>query len=276
MNFCKLLKPLGYLSFFLMFMYLSGCNQTLRNGQQKLRIATTTSLRDSGLLDILIPEFIASYPCDISVLAVGTGAALRLGQQGEVDLLLVHAPTAEAEFMEGKHGDLHRPFMKNYFLFLGHPDKSAGLKNLSISQALKTIAQNNLVFVSRGDDSGPHKKELELWSHSTSRPEFESYTETGQGMGNTLMIASELQAFTLCDAGTYLRFQDKIDLRPVTSNQEILVNRYSVITVAADKNNQINTEAEREFYHFLNSDRSATLIQNYQLNGKTLFTPLTP
>ena len=257
-------------------MCLLGCKQTVGNGQQKLRIATTTSTRDSGLLDILLPEFRDSYPCDISVLAVGTGAALKLGQQGEVDILLVHAPAAEAEFMEGKHGDLHRPFMKNYFIFLGHPDKSAGLKNLSTSQALKTIAKNNLVFISRGDNSGTHKKELELWGNSAARPEFEAYTETGQGMGNTLMIANELQAFTLCDAGTYLRFQDKIELRPVTSNQELLANRYSVITVAADKNDQINAEAAREFYQFLNSERAAAVIQNYQLNGKTLFTPLIP
>ena len=95
-------------------------------------------------------------------------------------------------------------------------------------------------------------------------------------MGNTLMIANELQAFTLCDAGTYLRFQDKIELRPVTSNQELLANRYRGITVAADKNDQINAEAAREFYQFLNSERAAAVIQNYQLNGKTLFTPLIP
>lgn len=251
-----------------------GCSQSPQTTPPELRIATTTSTRDSGLLDVLLPEFTASYPCDLSVIAVGTGAALKLGQQGEVDLLIVHAPEAEAEFMQNQYGKQHRPFMKNYFVLLGHPDKSADFKNLSISQALQTIAEKNLTFVSRGDDSGTHKKELELWSTARSHLDFKSYTETGQGMGNTLMIANELKAFTLCDAGTYLQFQDKIALSPVSSHDELLENRYSVITVTPDQNQQINAEAAQELYNFLNSKKAAALIKNYQLNGNPLFTPL--
>lgn len=274
MTRCRLLKPLQRFSFCLIIILVIGCNRPAQTNQQALWIATTTSTRDSGLLDVLLPEFTALYPCDLSVIAVGTGAALKLGQRGEVDVLIVHAPTAEAEFMNNKHGKQHRPFMKNYFVLLGHPDKSAELKNLSISQALKTIAKNNLGFVSRGDDSGTHKKELELWDQSQVRPDFESYTETGQGMGNTLMIASELQAFTLCDAGTYLQFQNKITLSPITCNEELLENRYSVITVRPEKSAQINEQAAEELYKFLNSKKAASLIENYQFNGEPLFTPL--
>ena len=253
---------------------LLGCYASTQPVQSELRIATTTSTRDSGLLDVLLPEFTKTYPCNLSVIAVGTGAALKLGQQGEVDVLIVHAPNAEAAFMKDKHGSQHSPFMKNSFVLLGHPDTAMNLQQLTVAQAMEKIADNRLQFVSRGDDSGTHKKELELWGLSASQPQTEAYTETGQGMGNTLMIANELKAFTLCDAGTYLQFKNKIDLRPVNTKGVELENRYSVITVQPDKNNYINQKAAKEFYDFLNSKRAAALIRDFQVNGQTLFTPL--
>ena len=253
---------------------LLGCDSSIQPGQSELRIATTTSTRDSGLLDVLLPEFTKICDCDLSVIAAGTGAALKLGQQGEVDVLIVHAPNAEAAFMKDKHGSQHSPFMKNSFVLLGHPDMAMNPQKLTVTQAMAKIADNRLRFVSRGDDSGTHKKELELWGLSASQPQTEAYTETGQGMGNTLMIANELKAFTLCDAGTYLQFKNKIDLRPVNTEGAELENRYSVITVQPEKNNYINQKAAREFYDFLNSKRAAALIRDFQVNGQTLFTPL--
>jgi len=253
---------------------LLGCYASTQPVQSELRIATTTSTRDSGLLDVLLPEFTKTYPCNLSVIAVGTGAALKLGQQGEVDVLIVHAPNAEAAFMKAGHGSQHSPFMKNYFVLLGHPDETVNVQQLTVTEVMEQIAGNRLQFVSRGDDSGTHKKELELWGLVESKPESEAYIETGQGMGNTLMIANELKAFTLCDAGTYLKFQHKIDLRPVNTREAELENRYSVITVQPEKNNYINQKAAREFYDFLISRRAASLIKDFQFNGQTLFTPL--
>ena len=280
MSSIKNCKPLGRWALCLVSTWLIGllgllgCQSSAQTGLAELRIATTTSTRDSGLLDVLLPEFTKTYPCDLSVIAVGTGAALKLGQQGEVDVLLVHAPNAEAAFMKANHGSHHSPFMKNYFVLLGHPDKTTDLQQLTITQAMERIADNRLQFVSRGDDSGTHKKELELWGLSASQPQTEAYTETGQGMGNTLMIANELKAFTLCDAGTYLQFENKIDLKPLNTGEDELENRYSVITVQPEKNNYINQQAAKAFYDFLTSQRAAALIRDYQINGQTLFTPL--
>ncbi len=276
MSDCRTLPRLRYVALCMFLMMTVGCSDSSQQDVPKLRIATTTSTRDSGLLDVLLPEFTKSYPCDLSVIAVGTGAALKLGREGEVDLLIVHAPEAEAEFMADAHGQQHRPFMKNHFVLLGPPQESPPLKQLSIHQAFEYIAKNHLRFVSRGDDSGTHKKELALWQASNTDRQFDEYTETGQGMGNTLMIASELRAFTLCDAGTYLRFQQKIELSPVLSDQDPLENRYSVITVHPGKNSQINQEAAMKLFDFLTSAKTAALIENYQFNGQSLFTPVSP
>ncbi len=258
-------------------LYVAGC-QPNHSEQSKpvgaLRIATTTSTRDSGLLDQLLPAFTRNTPCDLSVIAVGTGAALKMGEQGEADVLIVHAPISEQQFMDEKHGQRHASFMKNYFVLVGQAADPAQIKHLAPDLALKEIASKHQRFVSRGDDSGTHKRELQLWD-DPAPPSFEGYTETGQGMGNTLIIANELQAYTLCDMATYLRFQHKIELIPLVSDHPLLENRYSVITVEPSKNSKINGDLANRFFTFLQSSEAMQIIREYQLHNATLFEPIT-
>ncbi len=253
---------------------LVACSKQPDLPSKSLRIATTTSTRDSGLLDELLSVFIQDTPCDISVIAVGTGAALKLGEQGEADLLIVHAPNSEQQFMSAKHGLRHAPFMKNEFIILGPSADPVNIRQLSPGEALQQIAAENHSFISRGDDSGTHKRELELWEDVKQHPDFEAYHESGQGMGNTLIIANQLQAYTLSDMATYLRFRDKIDLVPLVTNGSSLENRYSVITVNPAKNDKINSETARQFFTFLTSSKAAEIIADYQLHETALFTPL--
>jgi len=258
-------------------LWFSGCRPD-HSGQSNsvgaLRIATTTSTRDSGLLDQLLPAFTRNTPCDLSVIAVGTGAALKMGEQGEADVLIVHAPNSERQFMQERHGQRHASFMKNYFILVGQAADPAQIKHLAPDQALQQIGRQNQRFVSRGDDSGTHKRELQLWGEPGC-PLLESYIETGQGMGNTLMIANELQAYTLCDMATYLRFQHKIELVPLVSTHPLLENRYSVITVNPSKSSKINADLANRFFSFLQSAEAFQIIQKYQLHNSTLFEPIT-
>ncbi len=154
-----------------------------------LRLASTTSTRDSGLFDVLLPPFEAEHKCRIDVIAVGTGAALKLGESGDVDAVLVHARAAEEAFMEAGHGIRHEPVMHNFFIIVGPQDDPAGISGLSADQALQQIAAKRQAFVSRGDDSGTHKMELGIWKLSGERPAWDGYLEAGQGMGPTLVIA---------------------------------------------------------------------------------------
>lgn len=263
------------------FLCLGGCFQpTTGTGQPatgssyQLRLATTTSTRDSGLLDELIPKFQAKYDCQVTVIAVGTGAALRLGQRGEVDVLIVHAPAAEHAFMRDGHGVTHQPFMENYFVLLGPANDPAKIQDKTPTTALRTIA-NRYWFASRGDDSGTHKKELSLWKTIGAKPPTLKYLETGQGMGNTLLIAEEKQAYVLTDRATYLRFNERITLVPLTLPNPSLKNRYSVITVSPTKNDMINQRQATQFAEFLVTTTAQNTISEYKIQNQTLFTPLT-
>jgi len=258
-----------------------GCSeQTTDTGQpttgsaHQLRLATTTSTRDSGLLDELIPKFQTKYDCQVTVIAVGTGAALQLGQRGEVDVLIVHAPEAEQAFMRAGHGVIHQPFMENYFVILGPPNDPANIKNRLPSEALQRIA-NRYGFASRGDDSGTHKKELGLWKDLGLKAPTMNYFETGQGMANTLLIAEEKQAYVLTDRATYLRFNKRLTLVPLTSPHPDLKNRYSVITVAPTKNDMINQRQATQLAEFLVMPATQIIISEHKIQNQILFSPLT-
>jgi tungstate transport system substrate-binding protein len=271
---CLLLAVLSLLS--------GGCSeQTTETGQpatrssHQLRLATTTSTRDSGLLDELIPKFQAKYNCQVTVIAVGTGAALKLGQRGEVDVLIVHAPAAEQAFMRDGHGVTHQPFMENYFVILGPANDPANIKDKPATTAFKLIA-NRYRFASRGDDSGTHMKELGLWKALGRTPPIMNYFETGQGMANTLLIAEEKQAYVLTDRATYLRFNKRLTLVPLASPHPVLKNRYSVITVTPTKNDMINQRSAIQLAEFLVTPAAQKTISEYKIQNQTLFTPLTP
>jgi tungstate transport system substrate-binding protein len=238
-----------------------------------LRLATTTSTRDSGLLDVLLPPFEEAHNCRVDVIAVGTGAALRLGETGEVDVVMVHARKAEEAFMAAKHGIRHEEFMYNSFVILGPPDDPAEIRDADPIESLKKIAAAECVFVSRGDDSGTHKRESSLWEQAGGRPEWADYFETGQGMGPTLIIADEKRGYVLADTGTYLNFQGKIDLVPLAAAADSLRNPYAVIVVNPSKDDKIRSELADEFVGYLLFEKAQRLIANYKVADQRLFTP---
>jgi tungstate transport system substrate-binding protein len=241
-----------------------------------MRLVTTTSVRDSGLLDQLLPVFEARNNCRVDVVAVGTGAALRLGAVGDADALLVHAPAAEKEFLDAGHGTSRTEFMVNYFLILGPADDPAQVRQRDAADALKKITRGNFRFVSRGDDSGTHQREQALWQQAGGRPEWDGYIASGQGMGVTLIMADEIQAYVLSDQGTYLNFKDKIDLVPLTAQSESLRNTYSVLTVSPTKHPAINAQMAERLADFLVAVETQDMIDAYQIAGQQLFRPLRP
>ena len=188
-------------------------------------LATTTSTRDSGLLDVLVPMFEEQTGYIVQTVAVGTGEALRMGEEGNADVLMVHAPTSEEEFMAGGFGERRELIMHNDFVLVGPAADPAGAKSTaSVSDMLKAIADSGSTFVSRGDDSGTHKMELKLWTAAEVTPEGAWYLETGQGMGDTLRIASEKEGYTLTDRATYLANKDTLALDIVREGDAVLLN----------------------------------------------------
>ena len=180
-----------------------GCGSECVDAPERLLLATTTSTRDSGLLDLLLPPFEKQHQVRVDVIASGTGKALKLGEMGDVDVLFVHARQAEDAFMSAGHGIRREDVMFNTFELLGPPTDPAGVRGLEASAALQKIAAAGAPFLSRGDDSGTHKRELQLWqANDKPLPDWPSYRESGQGMGATLTIADEKSAYVLTDRGT--------------------------------------------------------------------------
>ncbi|HEY5729453.1 MAG TPA: substrate-binding domain-containing protein, partial [Anaerolineales bacterium] len=198
-----------------------------------LILATTTSTLDSGLLDVLIPMFETESGFTVQTVAVGTGQALKMGEEGNADVLLVHAPKSEEEFMAGGFGKDRAPVMHNDFVIVGPASDPAGINGLAAaSEALKKIFDSGSTFISRGDDSGTHKKELSLWESAELDPGGQAwYLETGQGMGASLIVASEKNAYTLTDRGTYLATRQNLELFILLEGDPPLLNPYHVITV---------------------------------------------
>ena len=260
-------------------MCLAGCdsNQSSRqgaSGDQVLRLATTTSTRDSGLLDRLLPPFEAANDCRVDVIAVGTGAALRLGETGDVDVVLVHARRAERAFIDAKHGVRHEEVMYNHFVILGPGDDPAAIRGRSPSEALASIARSKQRFVSRGDDSGTHQREVRLWADLPGgRPSWNGYLEIGQGMGPALLMAHEKKAYILADQATYINYQHKIGLMPLVTSGENLRNPYAAIVVSPEKHAKINGLLAQRFVDFLISVEAQSIIDNYRIRGQQLFTP---
>jgi len=243
----------------------------ISSGHSVLRLATTTSTRDSGLLDVLVPVFEEASACRVDVIAVGTGAALKLGESGDVDAVLVHARSAEEAFMNAGHGIRHEPVMHNYFLIAGPADDPAGARGRDAATALKKIAAGKHRFVSRGDDSGTHKRERSLWKTAGGQPEWEGYVESGQGMGPTLVMADEMNAYVLADEGTWLKQSGKFRLVPLVTEAAGLCNPYSVMVVNPNKHASVNSNLGGAFVDFLISAQGQQLIAAYRINRQVLF-----
>jgi tungstate transport system substrate-binding protein len=200
-----------------------------------LILATTTSTQDSGLLDILVPDFQDRTGYLVKTVAVGSGEAMKMGQECNADVLLVHSPSAEVEFMDNNYGSDRHLVMHNDFIIVGPPSDPTGIKGTATAaEAFTKIAESQAPFISRGDNSGTHSKELGIWKAANLTPEGEWYLESGQGMGATLTMASEKQAYTLTDRATYLANKENYQLEPLVEGEKALLNIYHVIVVNPD------------------------------------------
>lgn len=244
----------------------------------ELRLATTTSLENSGLLDYLLPGFEQQCSCRVRVIPVGSGKALELGRRGDVDAVLVHAPAAERQFIADGYGVDRRQVAYNHFILLAPPGGAA--QGGDILSVLQDIAARRAKFLSRGDDSGTHKKELALWRQLQQRKNIsvarsrEWYIEAGVSMGQAIVMADELGAYVLSDSGTYLHFRDKVRLRPLPlPSSELLYNPYSIIRINERLHPHANSRLARRFADWLQSPATRRRIAAYHLLGEPLFAP---
>lgn len=254
-----------------------GCSSS--SPAPSLTLATTTSARDSGLLDALLPRFRAQSGIEVKVVAVGTGQALELGRRGDADVLLVHAPDAEKRFVEAGYGVGRRPLMHNDFVIVGPKEDPAGVAGeASAVAALRKIAQAQAPFVSRGDDSGTHKKEKKLWREAGLRPDGPWYLEAGTGMAATLRVANDKRAYTLTDRGTFLAHRDRLDLKILCEGDPRLRNFYSVMLVNPARHPHVKSEAAGRFIDFLRSPAIQKFIGQFgrERYGEPLFHPGRP
>lgn len=237
-------------------------------------LATTTSTRDSGLLDVLLPDFEAKTGYKVKMVAVGTGQALAMGEEGNADVLLVHAPKSELEYMEKGFGKDRLLVMHNDFVIVGPATDPAGIKGMpSAVDAYKKIFESKSMFASRGDDSGTHKAELALWKSGEVTPEGDWYLQTGQGMGDTLRIASEKGAYTYTDRATFLATKDTLDLEVLVEKDKVLLNIYHVITVNPDKWELVNYDGALAFANYLTAEDTQKTIAEFGKDkyGEPLF-----
>jgi tungstate transport system substrate-binding protein len=260
------------LSLCLIGLLLCGCAESDPN-KSPLRLATTTTTRDSGLLDVIIPPFERNSGVHVELIAVGTGKALKLGEAGDVDAVLVHSRTAEDAFLAAGDAVRREDVMFNHFQLVGPPGDPAAIRDLEPTAALAKIAEAGMCFVSRGDESGTHWCELKLWAKQGERPEWPQYVETGQGMGATLTIADQMRGYTLSDRGTYLNFREKVELVPLAADSPEMRNPYGALVVNPQRHPGINVRAAEAFVDYLILPETQKMIADYQIHGESLFTP---
>jgi len=237
-------------------------------------MATTTSTENSGLLDLLNPAYEKKADVKIDVIAVGSGKALKLGENGDVDLILVHAPAAEKKFVGAGFGIDRKAVMHNDFVLIGPEADPAEVKHEgSLIAVMKKIAGSEATFISRGDDSGTHKKEKEIWESAAIDPAGKWYLSVGQGMGAVLKIANDIQAYTLTDRGTWLAYKDKLDLVIVSEGDPVLFNPYHVIAINPERHPHVKYKLATEYINFITSEAGQKIIQDFKVKGEPLFYP---
>jgi len=240
----------------------------------RVKLATTTSTENSGLLGYLLPEFTADTGYQVDVIAVGTGAALELGEKGDVDVVLVHARAKEDAFVADGYGVNRKDVMHNDFVVLGPADDPMDLGSAgSAAEALKTIADAGEDFVSRGDNSGTHFKEQELWQAAGVVPEGMWYKEAGQGMGAVITMTNDMLGYTLADRGTYIAMRDSIDLKVVFDGDPIMFNPYGIIAVNPALHPHVNHDGAMALVNWIVSERGQKLIGSFRKSGDQLFYP---
>ena len=239
-----------------------------------LRLATTTSTENTGLLKVLLPPFEQKHNCKVDVISVGTGKALKLGERGDADVVLVHARKAEDKFVADGFGVDRRDVMHNDFVILGPENDPAGAKgDKDPADVFKKIAEKGSPFISRGDESGTHVKEKEMWEAAGVAQKGPWYMESGQDMGATLVMANEKLAYTLCDRATWLAFKDKSPLKIISEGDPRLYNPYGVIAVNPQKNPHVKYDLAKAFIEYITSEEGQKIIGDFKKNGELLFFP---
>ncbi len=239
-----------------------------------IRMSTTTSVNDSGLLPYLLPVFEASTGYTVEVQSAGTGAAIQKAVDGNADLILVHAKASEEQFIADGYGVERIPFMYNYFVVVGPADDPAGIKDCAnAAEAFEKIEEAEALFVSRGDESGTHKAELKIWGDDVPEADDEWYISAGQGMGACLTMASEKGAYCLTDKATFLSNQADLDLDIILAEGEDMKNTYSLIECNPEKLEGINTEGAKALIEWMTGEEASALIAEYgkEQYGSALF-----
>lgn len=237
-----------------------------------ITLASTTSTENSGLYSFLLPKFAAETGIEVRVVAVGTGQAIKLASNGDADVLLVHHTASEEQFVKDGFGVQRFEVMYNDFVIVGPSQDPAGIRGVKDSaDALRSIAAKSSIFVSRGDDSGTHKKELTLWQAASLKPGGDWYRETGSGMGRALNVASGLSAYTLTDRATWLKFKNKGDLELLMEGDDKLFNQYGIILVSANKHPHIKTQDGQKFVEWVLSPSGQETINSYTIEGQQAF-----
>ena len=271
-------KFLSVLLVFTMVLCFAACGDNTQKEKGVVMMATTTSTDDTGLLDYLAPLFKEDTGWTLEWTAVGTGEALKMGENGDVDVVLVHAKASEEAFVENGYGVKRVPVMYNDFVVVGPDDE--GAYGDDVESCFKAIQDEKLAFISRGDDSGTDKKERGIWnSLGIDTALNPNYMESGQGMGATITMADEKQAYCLTDRGTWLKFKKDadlgIELNIVCEGDENLLNQYGVIAVNPEKYADTNIEGAEDFIEWICSKEVQKLIEEYGVDtyGQPLFTP---
>lgn len=268
----------NYFLFGLILVILAGASfsfNTIYAETTHLRLATTTSTENSGLLEVLLLPFEVKFGVKVDVIVVGTGKALKLGENGDVDVVLVHARAVEDKFIQEGYGVNRRDVMYNDFIILGPSDDPAEVKvEKNAVLVLKKIAERKVYFISRGDDSGTHKKEKILWQRAGIIPHDKWYMEVGQGMGAALQIAYEKQAYIFCDRGTFLAYKDKIDLIILFEGDPLLFNPYGIMAVNPALYPQVKYIKAMQLIAWITSVEGQKIIKEYKKGGEVLFHPM--
>jgi tungstate transport system substrate-binding protein len=242
--------------------------------QERLRLATTTSVQDSGLMPYLMEVFENKCRCKVDVIAVGSGQALKLAINGDVDMVIVHDPAAEKKFRDDGWGINHRTFMMNDFVILGPPADPAHIKGMkSAAQAFSQIQRTNSLFISRGDDSGTQKREMDLWQKAGIKPAAPWHMEIGQGMGAVLTMANEKQAYTICDRATHITRRSQLRLQVLVEGDPDLINYYSAMQVNPARFPSSRRDLSGQLIDWLCSSDGQKRIGAFAVNGHRLFNP---
>lgn len=237
-----------------------------------MKLAVTTSFHNSGLADILLPQIKLDTGIEVQLLVVGTGQAIKLGEAGDVDAILVHSRNAEEDFLAGGYGTHRREIMYNDFVFVGPASDEAALAEAtSAADALKRIEAAAARFVSRGDDSGTHKKELSLWKTAEVNPAGDWYSAVGAGMGAALNTAAGLDAYIMSDRASWLNFGNKGDLELIYAGDPVLFNQYAYLPVKPERHPHVKAQLAEQLEAWLVSETAKSIINDYKINGETLF-----